>query len=299
MKPHVVLLFLLFLICQTSSGQIFRYRLSANAGAFLGEPGKAEIDYPMKDELSNPGSEEFSPVFKPGVELEIMAPVTPDFELGVQFGYLRVSGHTPSPPLYNFFLSRYNPLPNSYKYPDKALIFDTNLLNILGTARFYILPVKNNVNIFAKALAGVTFTGTDFTFHNPVYRVEYDVGVLYSRGTRNSDDPKTAAITGGLGLGATYRLSDKFDIYFDATALLVNSDIVNGVPNYNYINKNGQTSMERTNSPAAVAQASIGLVYSAIPDRRFNKSNFTRSSRMNKNIFHKKRKGKPFSKRRK
>lgn len=298
MIRHFVLLILLVGVYGGTSGQIFRYRLSTNTGLFLGEPGKAEINHPMKDELSNPGSKEFSAVIKPGAELEIMAPITPDFELGLQFGYSWFSGHTPSPPLYNFFLSRFNPLPDNYKYPDKALIYDTQALSILGTARFYILPVKSNMNVFMKLLGGVSFIGTDFTFKNPGYRVQYDVGVLYSRGTQNSDYPKIAALTGGLGFGSAYRLSDRFDIYFDATASLINSDIVNGVPNYNYSENEGQASMESTNSLAAVAQASIGLVYSAIPDRRFNKNNFTRSSRVSKNLFHRKKRGKPFSKRR-
>ena len=298
MKRNLALLFLFFVVYGGATGQIFRYRLSANSGMFLGEPGKAEIDYPMKDELSNPGSEEFSAVFKPGAELEIMAPVSPDFELGLQFGYSNFAGQTPSPPLYNFFLSRFNPLPDNYKYPNKALIYDTKILSILGTARFYVLPVSRNMNVFFKLLGGVSFTGTDFTFKDPVHRVKYDVGVLHSRGTKNSDYPKKAALTGGVGLGTTYRLSDRLDIYFDATASLINSDIVNGVPNFNYINNEGQTSMERTNSLATVAQASIGLTYSAIPDRRFNKSNFTRSSRVSKNLFHRKKGGKPFSKRR-
>lgn len=289
MKRFLTLMFLFFLIYGGATGQIFRYRLSANSGIFLGEPGKAEIDYPMKDELSNPGSEEFSAVFKPGAELEIMMPVAPDFELGLQFGYLNFAGQTPSAPMYNFFLSRFNPLPDNYKYPNKALIYDTQILSILGTARFYVLPVSRNVNVFMKLLGGVSFIGTDFTFKNPVYRVEYDVGVLYSRGTKNSDYSKKAALTGGVGLGTTYRLSDKLDIYFDAAASLIHSDIVNGVPNYNYINNDGRSSMERTNSLAAVAQVSVGLTYSAIPDRRFSKSNFTRSSRVNKKLFRRKR----------
>lgn len=300
MNRIFVLLFLLLfvLIHEVASGQIFRYRLSANSGMFLGEPGKAEINHPLKDELSNPGSKEFSAVFKPGAELEIMSPVTPDFELGLQFGFTNFAGHTPSPPLYNFFLSRFNPLPDNYKYPDKALIYDTKTLSILGTARFYILPVHSDMNVFLKLLGGVSFTGTDFTFHDPVYRVQYDVGVLYARGTQNSDDPKVAALTGGLGLGTTYRLSDRLDIYFDATTSLINSDIVNGVPNYNYVETDGKGTMQKTNSLAAVAQASIGLVYSAIPDRRFNKNNFTRSSRVNKSLFNWKKRKSPFSKRR-
>jgi len=289
-------LFLFFLTHGVASGQIFRYRLSANSGMFLGEVSRAESEPPGK--ISHPGYENFSAVFKPGAELEIMSPITPDFELGLQFGFTNFAGHTPSPPLYNFFLSRFNPLRDSYLYPDKALIYDTKTLSILSTARFYVLPVHSDMSVFLKLLGGVSFTGTDFTFHNPVYRVQYDVGVLYARGTQNSDYPKVAALTGGLGLGSTFRLSDRLDIYFDATASLINSDIVNGVPNYNYVEADGKGTMQKTNSLAAVAQASVGLVYSAIPDRRFNKSNFTRSSRVNKSLFNRKKRKSPFSKRR-
>ncbi len=297
MKRNFVLLMLLFFGFGVASGQIFRYRISASSGIFLGEVAPAESEPPGK--ISHPGYKNFSPVFKPGAEMEVVAPVAPDFELGLQFGYSNFAGQTPSPPLYNFFLSRFNPLPTNQKYPSEALIYDTKILNILGTSRFYILPVNRNMNIFMKLLGGVSFIGTDFTFKDPGYRVEYDVGMLYSRGTKSSDYPKKAAFTGGVGLGTTYRLSDKLDIYFDATASLIHSDIVNGVPNYNYTDyNNGKSSMERTNSPAAVAQASIGFVYSAVPNRRINKSNYTRSSRTTKNIFNGKKRVKPFSKKR-
>ena len=299
MNRYLALLFLFLLIFGSASGQVFRYRLSANTGIFLGEPGKAEINHPMKDELSYAGSQNFKPTLMPGAELEIMAPVSPDFEWGLQFGFTNLAGYTPQAPLYNFFLSRNNPLPDTYKYPTETLIFDTKLFSIQATARWHFLPILGEVNIFMKFLGGVTFTGTDFTFKDPHYSIKYDVGVLFARGTQNSDYPKYAAISGGAGLGATYRISNKLDVYFDLTASLINSDIVNGVPNYNFVNNQGQTSMQRTNSLSSVAQANLGLLYSAIPDRRFNKSNFTRSNRMNKNTFLKKNRSKPFTKGRK
>lgn len=297
MNRYLALLLLFLLIFVSASGQIFRYRLSANTGVFLGEPGKSEINYPMKDELSYPGSQNFRPTLRPGVELEIMKPVSSEFEWGLQFGFTNISGYTPQAPLYNFFLSRYNPLPISYRYPTETLTFDTKLLSIHATARWHFLPVLSDVNIFLKVLGGVSFTGTDFTFQDPYYSIKYDVGVLFARGTQNSDYPKYAAISGGAGLGATCRISDKLDIYFDVTASLIHSDIVNGVPNFNYLES--QSTMERTNSLSSVAQASLGLLYSAIPDRRVHKSNFTRSNRVNRNTFPKKNRSKPFTKGRK
>lgn len=293
------LLFFIFclLLAEVASGQILRYRLSVNSGMVLGEPGQAEIDHPMKEQASYSGSKDFEPGFKAGVEFEMMAPVTADFELGLQLGYNQFSGHTPKAPLFNFFLSRHNPLPNSYKYPDEALIYDTELLNTLATARWYFLPYNDELNIFMKLFGGVAFVGTDFTFHDPVYRVKYDVGVLYSRGTQNSEFPKVAGFNGGVGLGATYRLSDKIDLCFETTVSAVRSDIVNGVPNFNYVETGEEISMQRTNALTTMAQASIGIIYSAVPDRRLNKRNFTRSRRSNKNLFWKRKNSRPYSKR--
>ena len=296
MKRNLTLLFVVFMLFETGTAQVIRSRLSANSGIFLGEVSKKEIPPPLVN--SHPGSQDFKPALKPGAELEIIAPFSRTFEMGVQFGYDNYAGHTPTAPLYNFFLSRYNPMPLSNRYPDEALIYDTHILKILGTARWYFLSYSKELNFFMKYFGGVAFTGADFTFDNPVHSVRYEVGVLHSRGTKNSDFPKTSGITGGAGLGAAYRLSDRFDLYFDATASLINSDIVNGVPNYNYVTVDNVNRMERTNAISATMQASIGIIYSAIPDRRINKSNITRSNSMNRNSFMKRKAKSTFSKKR-
>jgi len=296
MKIALSILFLVAILCQIANGQVLRVRLSGNSSIFLGEPGEGEAAHPRKEDLSHPGSRDFKSLIRPGAELEIISPVAADFEMGIQFGYNQLSGHTPNAPLYNFFLSRQNPLPNIYKYPDKALIYDTKILNTLLTARWYFLPYSKEVNIFMKAFGGVAFVGTDFTFENPVYRVQYDVGVLFAQGTKSSEYPKMAGFNGGAGIGATYRLSDMFDIYFDATASLINSDIVNGVPNFDY-SAQGETSLTRANSLAAVAQASIGLIFSAVPDRRYHRSNFTRSRNTRSGLFGSGRKTRPVKRR--
>jgi hypothetical protein len=281
MKHCLLLLFVGFMIFQTANGQIYRYRVSANSGLFISEVGKAEVKPPVA--LSYDGSENFKSVLKTGLEFEIIRPIRRDFEAGLQLGYLNLAGHTPTAPLYNFFLSRQNPLPNTYKYPNEALIYDTKLLSVLGTARWYFLPYSKELNIFMKFFGGVTFTGTDFTFDDRRHRVYYDVGVLYARGTQNSDYPKMAGITGGTGLGATWRLSDKFDVYMDLSASGIHSDLVNGVPNFNYVNNEGKTSMQRTNTVSVISHGSLGIIYSAVPDRRISKNNITRSNHISRN----------------
>lgn len=245
--------------------------------------------------VNHPDSKDFSSELKPGAEMEIMLPLSRVFEIGVQLGYDQYAGYTPTAPLYNFFLSKYNPMPDSYIYPHEALVYDTQVLKILGTGRWYFIPFARRINIFMKYFGGVAFTGTDFTFDNPIHSVNYGVGVLYSSGTKNSDRPKDFGITGGAGLGALYRLSDRFDICFDASASLIHSDIVNGVPNYNFVQREGVNRMERVGALSAVVQGSIGLIYSAIPDRRMNKNNITRSSSLNRNKFIKSKSKKSFS----
>ncbi|MDD4143783.1 MAG: hypothetical protein PHN68_04025 [Prolixibacteraceae bacterium] len=294
MNRHLIFTFIALLFFNLASSQIFRYRLSANSSFFITEPGKAEIKHPGADMLTHPGSSDFSPAFRIGADAEIMAPVTSDFEVGMEFDYMNLYGHTDKAPLYNFFLSRNNPLPDSYPYPTEALIYQTNVLSLLGTARWYFMPIGDEANIFLKAFGGVAFTGTDFTFRDPFYRVEYDVGVLYARGTRNSDYPKRAAFSGGAGLGSTIKMTDKFDIYIDGTVSFINSDIVNGVPNYNYISSDGTESLKSASCWSMTSQISVGLLYSAIPDRRLHRSNYTKSRKVNKSIFWKRKRSNPF-----
>jgi len=276
-KYKLLIFILLILLNISGSAQIFRYRLSGSSSMFISEPGPSETEHPQSGFLTYPGSSEFSPI---------------------EFDFTNLSGYTETAPLYNFFLTARNPLADTNPYPNEALIYKTKQLSVLGTSRFYFFPIDNEMNIFMKALAGVTFTGTDFTFDDPFYRVEYDVGVLYARGTQNSEYPKKAAFSGGAGLGITYKISDKLDICLDGTALLINSDIVNGVPNFNYTVISGMDSFEPAPCWSMVGQVSIGIIYSAIPDRRLNRSRYTKSRNINKLIFWKRRRSHPFGKRR-
>lgn len=265
---------------------------------FISELGPSEIEHPSTELLTYPGSSDFTPGFKLGAEAEIMAPVTANFEVGIEFDFTNLSGYTETAPLYNFFLSARNPLAGTDPYPSEALIYNTKQLSALGSSRLYFFSIDNEINIFLKALAGIAFTGTDFTFYDPFYRVEYDVGVLYARGTQNSEYPKKAAFSGGAGLGITYKISDKLDICLDGTALFINSDIVNGVPNFNYTVTSGMDSFEPATCWSMVGQVSIGIIYSAIPDRRLHRSRYTKSRNISNIIFWKRKRTNPFGKRR-
>lgn len=277
-----------------ASSQIFRYRIGANSSFFITEPGRAEKKYAGINLPDHPGSSGFTPLFKVGAEAEIIAPFSSDFEIGVEFDYMNLYGQTEKAPLYNFFLTRFNPLPDSYSYPVEALIYNTNILSVSGTARWYFLPVSNEINLFLKGFGGVAFIGSDFTFRDPFYSVKYNIGALYAKGTRNSDHPKQTAFSGGAGLGSTFKLSDKFDIYIDGTASMINSDLVNGVPNYDYINIDGKESFRPASCWALTSQISIGLIYSDIPDRKLHRSNFTKSRKINRSQFWKRKRLNPF-----
>jgi hypothetical protein len=285
MKNVLLILLLLLLISKHSEAQVLRFRASANSSIFMKEPGQPEVSHPMIETLSHKGSTDFKPELNLGAEIEIMAPVTTDFELGVELDYTKLSGYTETAPLYNFFLSRYNPLPDTYKYPDETLIYKTIIFNILGTARFYLFPVYEEVIFFTKLHGGIAFVGTDFTFQDPRYSVGYDVGVLYSQGTKSNEDPKEPAFTGGGGIGLTYMLSDRLDIYFDGTISITHSDIVNGVPNYDFLVYQGEETIRRTTGWAITTQVSLGIIFTTIPNRRLKSDNYTRTRQFHKRIF--------------
>ena len=294
----LLLFFVAMMLNAQGSAQVIRYRIGANSGMFLSEIVKNE----NQPSLIPPheGSRNFTPVLKPGAELEVMVPFTPVFEVGLQFGFDKFSGATPVAPAYNFFFSKENPTRMKNPYPGEALIYDTHLLKFLLTGRWYFLPDTRGVDVFVKYFGGISFIGTDFSFADPYYQVQYAIGKLYSRGTINSDYPKVAVVTGGAGLGFTYRLSDRFDLYFDATSNIIHSDIINGVPNFKYVEAENTKTMERTNALTAVIQGSAGIIFSAIPDRRMSKNNVTRSTKINRYKVIKKKSGKsPYKKGRK
>ena len=276
MKYTFLFLIVIGVFFENASAQIFRYRISANGSLFLNEIGSTEINTRFND-LIFPDSEKFKPEIKTGAEIEFLMPVSDKLETGIEFKYNQLAGKTEKAPLYNFFLTDkqeiHNPLPNSNRYPREPLMFSTKMLSVLATSRFYLLPADEETSFFVKAAAGVSFVGTDFTFQNPVHRIDYNVGVLYSRGTLNSEYPKKAAFNGGIGLGTIIEFSNKISFYADAGTSFIYSDIVNGVPNYDYIQRGEDESLIKTNALSMMAQFSIGIIYSDVRVNRLIRNN--------------------------
>ena len=263
MKYTFLVLIIVIVFFENASAQIFRYRISANGSLFLSEIGTTEINTRFTD-LVYPDSKKFKPQFKTGAEIEFLMPMSDKFETGVEFKYNQMAGETETAPLYNFFLTRHNPLDDTERYPREAIMFSTKILSVLATSRFYLLPADEETSFFVKASAGASFVGTDFTFLNPEHRVSYNVGVIYSRGTRNSEYPKKAAFNGSFGLGAVFEVTNKISLYADAGTSFIYSDIVNGVPNYNYVQHGEDESLVKTNALSMTAQLSIGIIYSDV-----------------------------------
>ena len=74
-----------------------------------------------------------------------------------------------------------------------------------------------------------------------------------------------------MGIGATYSISKRMAIYFEASGSFVNSDIINGVPNYDFTEAGAIHFLPSEGVGALTGQLSLGLLYSAIPDTRINK----------------------------
>ena len=297
MRRLQILTIVLVLLAGTASSQILRYRVTANSGMVFRETGQGEIVNPQSEISEYPSATDFSPSLKLGADLEVMAPITNHFELGAEFEYGNLAGRTETPRLYNFFLFDWvNPLPNDYIYPAEAILYHTRQLSLLGTMRFYFLPQRSQLNLFLKGFAGIAFVGTDLKFHDPYYRVEYDVGVLFAQGTKNSQRQKDRAFHVGGGLGGHYKISERVAVYLEANVSHIASDLMNGVPDFNYIGGTGVDYQPAEGIGALAGQISLGLVYSAIPDQRLNTGNYTKSKRLMKKRTWKKNRKNPFKK---
>jgi hypothetical protein len=73
--------------------------------------------------------------------------------------------------------------------------------------------------------------------------------------------------------------------------------IVDGVPNFNYKNIEGEESLDPASAWGSVAKISIGVVYSAIPDQRLHRSRYTKSRTTSKSTFWKRKRVNPFKRR--
>jgi len=257
MNRKLILTLIISLLIANAFGQVLKYRVGANGGMFQKEVGPAEVEHPLVGVLSSPNSTAFTNNFKMGYEAEVMVPWTPHLETGIELEYTNFSGYNDVPPYYNYYFAPNNPTVITTTEP---LIYQTSVISALANFRYYVLP-DNGINPFLKVFGGISFVGTELNYKDPVFRTENNVDVLYAIGTKNSQDPRDPALYYGGGVGINFQLSKKISLYLDGTAAIINSDKVNGIPNYDYSNNNGNEVLTPVGNKSFVAQVSIGLIF--------------------------------------
>lgn len=233
MKILIVALVLMFVSVLNFAQDGIKFRVAVNTGLFLSEPGSGDavIDPlaaagPLPD-----GKADFSSRVKLGLEAEISIPVSETFALGVEIKDTKYGGNNDNPVYYNYFASAYSPILN---YQQEPLIYDTDVISLLGDLRFYPLG-QSTFTPYLKVFGGIAMIGTDLRFKNVADQVDI-MDPLYSRGTRLSisepDRFSTAQFGGGIGFD--YQLPGNFSVCTELSLSYINSDIIDGVPNFTY-----------------------------------------------------------------
>jgi len=255
----ILLLGLMLVVTFSVSAQNPIFRLGVSSGWFKNELGAEDVNHPLLDLFLPAGSNaDFKPDINFGYEAEVLIPLSEKSFIGVEFENARLSGSNYDSTLYNFLITPYNPIDTFVLAP---YAFKTNLLNILATYKYNFNPGEK-LAPFLKLTSGVSFVGTDFTFKNDDTALGFETNTLYSRGTSNSDNSKKPALIVGAGIGFDYRISEKISMQIEGLANLINSDIVNGIPNFTYENTDGNELLKRRERQSLTFQLSASLSYS-------------------------------------
>lgn len=254
-RKIVVLLPLLFLSFFTSA-QVIGFRFAANSSVLLSEFGPSDVPHPDAIPLTPAqSSTRFTPQPTTGIEGEILFQISPSSFFGIEVDYSQLKGFNNNPPYYNFFLPYFDEFHEDVFL--SSIKYKTTLINLAVNYKYFFFKEKT-FQPFVKLTGVVAFVGTDLTYKDlPEEPVSSDI--LYTRGTANSDQKKWPVFHLGGGIGFSYDLSDRMAFQVDGTATVVNSGIVNGVPNFTYIPEEDLLRYNRRLS--LTAQISVGVVY--------------------------------------
>ena len=265
-----------------------KVRLSGNWARFMGEPQGDEVIYPMIEgiiEDEGPFSA-FTNQGNLGIGAEFMLSLTEKAWIGLELSSSRLKGENDNPPLYNFQYTDFNQLqvriidiqePLLLPEIQSPLVYNTSLINLLVNFRFY-LSAGGRFKPFLKVHSGVSFIGTELALKNsadwppsgytvfvegvaqPAENLDFGVPVLFSRGTSTSTEGRVPALNLGGGVGFEFQLNEKLSLYSDFTFAMVNSDILDGRPNFDF---NETTSrLERFNTFGNLSKFNVGICYS-------------------------------------
>ncbi|WP_346862325.1 hypothetical protein [uncultured Draconibacterium sp.] len=278
-----LLLFLIFVVIGSAKSQLIGFRLGVNSNVFVNELGTSDVPHP--DALAATpaiNTQKFVPQPTIGVEAEILFQVSPMSHFGVELEYSKLKGYNNTPPVYNYYLTPYfNQFQDSYI--DAPVAFNTTLFNVAVNWKYFFFKTSP-LKPFVKLTGVVAFVGTDFQYREfPVeeyvnqlelpgfdpntnamidYAVELPNTILYARGTSNTDQEKWPAFHLGGGVGFDYSINERWSFQVDGTATVINSGIINGVPNFTYEKVDEKDMLRYNNRSSLTLQISAGLVYS-------------------------------------
>lgn len=238
------------------NAQVLGFRLAANSGVLLTEFGPSDVYIkPMIQDVPQ-STKRFTPQPTIGFEGEVLFQISPSSFFGIEVDYTHLKGLNDNPPYYNYFYTSYfQDFQN--KFYQEAIKYNTHLWNLAVNYKYFFFKEKV-FQPFIKLTGVVSFVGTELSYKDlPDAGLESDI--LYARGTTNSDQKKWPVFHMGGGVGFSYDLSKRMAFQMDATATVVNSGIVDGVPNFTNLPKQGILRYNRRLS--LTAQISVGIVY--------------------------------------
>lgn len=265
MNRKLIVTLIVAVLCGSAYGQAIKFRLGANGGMFQKETGPEEVLHPVVIANTDPNSTDFTSNFESGFEAELMYPLSQHFESGLEFEYSNYSGYNNKPPFFNYYFAQENPTQSATNLP---LVYESSVMSFLVNFRYLVFPNKA-INPFVKAIGGLSFVGTELNYEDRNYGIEQGVDYLYAIGTANSEKGREAALYYGGGAGVMVSLTDKFSLYIDATAAIINSDKVDGIPNYDY--DEVEAIVNPVGNKAFISQISLGLVFSPAGSDAFMK----------------------------
>lgn len=260
LSKTIVTFILFFSILAVGNSQVIGFRLAANSGMFINELGESDVPHP--DALAQTpaiSTQKFKMQPTIGVEGEILFQVSPMSHFGIELEYSKLKGYNETPPIYNYYLTPYYAQYQDY-YSADPVSFNTTLINVAVNWKYFFFK-QSPFKPFVKLTGVVAFVGTDFTFKDNPDPDIFESDILYSRGTSNSEQEKLPAFHLGGGIGFDYLLSDHWSLQADFTSTVINSDIINGVPNFTYENIDDKDMLLYNKRSSLTAQISLGIVY--------------------------------------
>ncbi|WP_321997231.1 hypothetical protein [Draconibacterium orientale] len=249
------------------NAQLLGFRVAANSGMLISELGTSDVPHPNAWPVSPAtSSEKFTPQLSAGLEAELLIQISEKTYFGVELDYTRLKGVNDDPPVFNYFLTPY-----FQQYQDEFIIspleYNTRLFNVAVNYKYFFMPDKVWTP-FVKLTGVVALVGTELKYSGfapEEFLVDYGVNdgadVLYARGTSTSEQKKWPAFHVGGGIGFDYALSDRLLFEIDGTCTVLNSGIIDGVPNFTYSREEGVELLKYNRRLSLTTQISVGLVF--------------------------------------